>query len=92
MIISNNTSADFLSISADVLLKMITILKELRVAQVCSFKKWTDFSWLHGNSTINSLQEQASFEVLIAFRELRQANLGSAGNINLFSTENRFDL
>ena len=32
----NNTSADFVFISADVLLKMITILKELRIAQLCS--------------------------------------------------------
>ena len=43
MIIFNNTSAEFVLISADVLLKMITILKEMRITQLCSFK-WTDFS------------------------------------------------
>ena len=36
VIIFNNTSADFVLISADVTLKMITILKELRIAQLCS--------------------------------------------------------
>ena len=36
MIISDNTSADFVLISADVILKMITILKEPRIAQLCS--------------------------------------------------------
>ena len=36
MIIFNNTSADFVLISADVLLKIISILKELRIAQLCS--------------------------------------------------------
>ena len=34
VMIFNNTSADFVLISADVLLKMITILKELRIAQL----------------------------------------------------------
>ena len=34
--IFNITSADFVLISADVLLKMITILKEMRIAQLCS--------------------------------------------------------
>jgi hypothetical protein len=32
----NNTSADFVLISADVILKIITILKELKIAQLCS--------------------------------------------------------
>ena len=36
VVIFNNTSADFALISADVLLKMITILKELRIVQLCS--------------------------------------------------------
>ena len=36
VVIFNNTSADFVLISADVLLKMTTILKELRIAQLCS--------------------------------------------------------
>ena len=36
VIIFNNTSTDFVLISADVILKMITILKELRIAQLCS--------------------------------------------------------
>ena len=36
MIIFNNTSADFVLISADVLLKMIILLIELRIAQLCS--------------------------------------------------------
>ena len=31
-----NTSADYVLISADILLKIITILKELRIAQLCS--------------------------------------------------------
>ena len=37
MIIFDNTSDDFVLISADVLLKMIIILKELRIAQLCIF-------------------------------------------------------
>ena len=36
VIIYNNTSADFVLISADVILKMITILKELKISQLCS--------------------------------------------------------
>ena len=36
VVIFNNTSADFVLISADVLLKMITILKELRIAKLRS--------------------------------------------------------
>ena len=36
VIIFNNTSAEIKAKSADVLLKMITILKELRIAQLCS--------------------------------------------------------
>ena len=36
VIIFNNTSAEIKTKSADVLLKMITILKELRIAQLCS--------------------------------------------------------
>ena len=36
VVIFNITSADFVLISADVLLKMTTILKELRIAQLCS--------------------------------------------------------
>ena len=44
------TSAEIKTKSADVLLKMITILKELRISQV--FLKWTDFRnskmiWTH---------------------------------------------
>ena len=35
MIIFNNTSAKIKTKSADVLLKIITILKELRIAQLC---------------------------------------------------------
>ena len=31
----NITSADFVLMSADVVLKMITILKEMRIAQLC---------------------------------------------------------
>ena len=38
----NDTSADFVLISADVLLKMTTILKELRVAQLRSKNKRLD--------------------------------------------------
>ena len=41
MIIFNNTSADFVFISADVLLKMTIILVELRIAQLCSRNEWT---------------------------------------------------
>ena len=36
MIISDNTSAEIKTKSVDVLLKVITILKELRIAQLCS--------------------------------------------------------
>jgi hypothetical protein len=36
MVIFNITSADFILISADVILKMTTILEELRIAQPCS--------------------------------------------------------
>ena len=36
MIIFNDTSADFALMSADVLLKMIILLIELRIAQLCS--------------------------------------------------------
>ena len=36
VIIFNIASADFALISADVLLKIITILKELRIAELCS--------------------------------------------------------
>jgi hypothetical protein len=39
--IFNNTSADFVLISGDLLLKMTTILKELRIAQQRSKNKWT---------------------------------------------------
>ena len=41
MIIFNNTSADFVLISADVLLKMTTILKELRITQLYSKSEQT---------------------------------------------------
>ena len=36
MAIVNNTSADFVLMSADVVLKMTTILKEMRIAQLGS--------------------------------------------------------
>ena len=36
MIISNNTSAEIKTKSADVLLKIIIILNELRITQLCS--------------------------------------------------------
>ena len=36
VIIFNNTSPGFVLISADVLLKMVTILKELRIVRLCS--------------------------------------------------------
>ena len=39
MVIFNNTSADFVLISADVLLKIATILKELKIAQLRSKNK-----------------------------------------------------
>ena len=45
MIIFNNTSADFVSISADVILKKIIILKEPRITQLCS-KKGRSFKFL----------------------------------------------
>ena len=45
VIIFNNTSADFVLISADVLLKMITILKELRITQLCSKNERTLSNW-----------------------------------------------
>ena len=41
VVIFNNTSANFVLISADVLLKMTTILKELRIAQLRSKNKRT---------------------------------------------------
>ena len=41
MVIFNNTSADFVLISADVMLKMTTILKELKIAQMCSKNEQT---------------------------------------------------
>ena len=41
VVIFNNTSADFVLISADALLKMTTILKELRIAQLRSKNKRT---------------------------------------------------
>ena len=44
VIIFNNTSADFALISTDVILKIITILKEMRIAQLCSYVKWKEFS------------------------------------------------
>jgi hypothetical protein len=40
MIIFNNTSADFFYILADVLLKLIIILKELRIAQLIINHAW----------------------------------------------------
>ena len=43
VIIFNNTSAEIKTKSADVLLKIITILKELRIAQLCSKNEWTLF-------------------------------------------------
>ena len=36
MIIFNNSSSDFVLISADVNLKIVTILKELRIVQLCT--------------------------------------------------------
>ena len=41
VVIFNKTSAEIKIKSADVLLKMITILKELRIAQLCSKNEWT---------------------------------------------------
>ena len=41
MIIFNNTSAKIKTKSADVLLKMIMSLTELRIAQPCSQNEWT---------------------------------------------------
>ena len=41
MNIFNNTSAEIKTKSADVLLKMIIILKERRIAQLCSQNEWT---------------------------------------------------
>jgi hypothetical protein len=39
--IFNNKSADFVLISADILLKMTTILKKVRIPQLRSKNKWT---------------------------------------------------
>ena len=36
MVIFNNTPDDFILISADMILKITTIVKELRIAQLCS--------------------------------------------------------
>ena len=41
VIIFNITSTDFVLISADVSFKMITVLKEMRIAQLCSKNEWT---------------------------------------------------
>jgi hypothetical protein len=41
LVIFNNTSADFVWISADGILKMTTILKELMIVQLCSKNEWT---------------------------------------------------
>ena len=41
VIIFNNTSADLVLISSDVILKIFTILKELRISNVCSKSKRT---------------------------------------------------
>ena len=41
MIIFNNTSAKIKTKSTDVLLKMITVLKEPRITQLCSENEWT---------------------------------------------------
>ena len=41
MIIFNNTSAEIKTKSADVLLKMIIVLKELRIAKLCSWNEQT---------------------------------------------------
>ena len=41
VIIFNNTSAEIKTKSADLLLKMITILKELRILQLCSKNEGT---------------------------------------------------
>ena len=42
MVVFNATSADFVLMSADVVLKTTTILKEMSIAQL-SFLKWTVF-------------------------------------------------
>ena len=44
MVIFNNTSADFVLIPADVLLKMIIILIELKIVQLCSYNV-TEFNY-----------------------------------------------
>ena len=41
VVILNITSADFVLMSADVVLKMTTILKEMRIAQLCSKSEQT---------------------------------------------------
>ena len=59
VVIFHNTSADFVLISADVLLKTTTILKELRIAQL---QKQTDFKLkLLNRYASNYLQSQFYF-------------------------------
>ena len=53
-VIFNTTSAEVKTKSADIILKMITILKEMRIAQFCSKSEWTlhklsSYSWLFFN-------------------------------------------
>ena len=68
MIIFNNTSADFVLISADALLKMIIILKELRITQLWSYNERTE---------IKTKSADVSLEMIIILKELRIAQLCS---------------
>ena len=54
MIIFNNTSAEIKTKSIDVLLKMITILKELRITQLCS----KNGRYTHSSDWLQSTQSQ----------------------------------
>ena len=69
MIIFNNIPANFILISADVLLKIILILSELRIAQLCSYNEGTlvkilDFNALKQNSSSPiSIEDFTSFNL-----------------------------
>ena len=73
VVIFNNTSADFVLIIADVILKMTTILKEMSIVQLCSKSERTLAGTSDGN--FSCIQSPCQIGLLIELHFVKKCNV-----------------
>ena len=95
--VPNITSADYVLMSADVVLKMTTILKEMRIIQQCSKSEQTlvtliiydshsfGLNYLKINEQVKSIQVKVRLHIFLIFSYLAKMFPSLSRNDNIFA-------